>query len=120
MYIAENLRSLREERGISQMKMAQATGLSHATLARWELGQSEPTASSLVLLADFFNISIDDLLDYSPSELLQQNQPFIKTEIQQLYDELTPQQQEALLNYARGMAVSNSLAGETQSKKKRA
>ena len=41
-------------------------------------------------------------------------------EIDSICEQLTPQQQEALLNYARGMAVSNSLAGETQSKKKRA
>jgi len=53
---------LREEKEISQKQLSEKTGISQSTLARWELSQSEPTASSLIILANFFNITIEQLL----------------------------------------------------------
>ncbi|MDE6850499.1 MAG: helix-turn-helix domain-containing protein [Clostridia bacterium] len=53
---------MREERGLSQMGLARATGISQSSLARWELGKSEPTASSLIVLSRFFGESVDYIL----------------------------------------------------------
>ena len=53
---------MREEKEISQKQLSEKTGISQSTLARWELSQSEPTASSLIILANFFNITIEQLL----------------------------------------------------------
>ncbi|MDE6690744.1 MAG: helix-turn-helix domain-containing protein [Clostridia bacterium] len=41
------------------MGLARATGISQSSLARWELGKSEPTVSSLIVLSRFFGESID-------------------------------------------------------------
>jgi len=118
MKIAEILKELREDRGISQLKMSQLTGISHSTIARWELGQCEPPASGLIILAEFFNISVDELLGRTAGFF--DNERVERPEILELYDELTPQQQKNLLNYARGMAVSNSLNNQSTTKQKRA
>ena len=44
------------------MALAEATGISQAAIAKWELGKTEPTASALITLARFFGESVDYLL----------------------------------------------------------
>ena len=62
MSISKNLKELRIESGLSQAQLAERTGLSQSAIARWELGKTEPTASVIELLAEFFNISTETLL----------------------------------------------------------
>lgn len=62
MSLSKNLKELRIESGLSQAQLAEKTGLSQSAIARWELGKTEPTASAIELLADFFNISTEILL----------------------------------------------------------
>ncbi len=62
MTIKDRLKELRLEKGLSQSALAQQTGLSQSAIARWELGETEPTASAVVILAKFFNESADYLL----------------------------------------------------------
>ncbi|MBR6703426.1 MAG: helix-turn-helix transcriptional regulator [Clostridia bacterium] len=59
---AERLKEIRKEWNISQMELSKATGLSQSAIAKWELGKTEPTASALIALAEFFNESVDFLL----------------------------------------------------------
>ncbi len=44
------------------MELAKLTGLSQSSIGRWELGRTEPTASDLIKLADFFGESVEYLL----------------------------------------------------------
>lgn len=62
MKFAERLKELREEKGLSQMKLSKETGLSQSAIARWELSQSEPTASAIIVLCEYFNESADYIL----------------------------------------------------------
>lgn len=65
--LPRKLRDLRIENGcISQMALSEATGISQSSLARWELGKTEPRASEIILLCNFYRISADELLDISP------------------------------------------------------
>lgn len=59
---AERLKEIRKEWNISQMELSKATGLSQSAIAKWERGKTEPTASALIALAEFFNESVDFLL----------------------------------------------------------
>ena len=61
---AERLRELRIERGVGQNKLAAALGLSNASISYWENCKQEPTASAIVKLASYFDVSIDYLLGY--------------------------------------------------------
>lgn len=66
--------------------------------------------SMLCKLADFFGVTVDELLGRTSEPGIFDDARVPRTEIQQLFDELSPAQQENLLNYARGMVVSNSLS----------
>lgn len=58
----ENLKVLRQERGVGQVELARAIGVSKGIISLWENGLREPSMSSLVMLANYFGISLDDLV----------------------------------------------------------
>ena len=58
----ENLKDLRIEKRIGQVELAEKLGVSKGTISLWENGLREPKLSSIVLLANFFEISIDELV----------------------------------------------------------
>ncbi len=64
--IAHNLTLKRRGRGITQEELAEFMGVSKAAVSKWEKGQSYPDITLLPQLAAFFNISVDELLGYSP------------------------------------------------------
>ena len=57
-----NLRLLREEKGISQQKLAEAIGSTQQAIHRYENGDYEPDIQTISSLADFFDTSIDYLV----------------------------------------------------------
>lgn len=60
--LPERLRSLRKERKLNQEDVLGEFGLSIRTYRRYETGEQEPVASTLVKIADFYGVSIDYLL----------------------------------------------------------
>lgn len=62
MKFGERLKELRKEYKLSQMELADYTGISQSAIAKWELNKTEPTASALITLSKFFNESVDYLL----------------------------------------------------------
>ena len=62
---AERLRELRTEKGVGQNKLAADLGLSNASISYWENEKQEPTASAIVKLASYFDVSTDYLLGVS-------------------------------------------------------
>lgn len=58
-----NLKKLREEKNISQAKLAAALGVRQSTVAMWENGKNKPEHNTLIKIADYFNVSTDQLLN---------------------------------------------------------
>lgn len=56
------LRQLRERRRISRKVMSELCGLSKNMIARYERGETEPTVSAVIQIADFFDVSADYIL----------------------------------------------------------
>lgn len=56
------LRLARENREITQMQVAKDTGINNKTLSGYECGISEPDLRTLVILANYYNVSVDYLL----------------------------------------------------------
>ena len=56
------IRKLRKERGLTQIALQMATGIDQALLSKFETGERLPTTDALIVLADYFNVSIDYLL----------------------------------------------------------
>lgn len=61
-YFAQNLKTLRKEKNLTQPQLAQALHVSKGMISFWENGIYEPTATNIIAVAEFFGISIDDLL----------------------------------------------------------
>ena len=58
----ENLRYQREEKGISQRELAFKIGTSSQNISRWERGEVLPSIDFCVKLADFYGITVDELI----------------------------------------------------------
>ncbi len=56
------LKELRKQRNITQLKLAMDLGLNQNTISRYETGDHEADYKTLILIADYFNVSIDYLL----------------------------------------------------------
>ncbi len=55
----QTIRVLREGRGWTQLELANALGVTPATVYNWERGQFEPKASQLRAIAKYFGVSMD-------------------------------------------------------------
>ena len=56
------LKEYRQKLGISQRELSQKLQIPVTTLFGWENGAREPNIDNLVRIADFYNISIDELV----------------------------------------------------------
>lgn len=61
-HLADNLRQLREGRGLTQAQAAKLAGVPRATWGHLESGAGNPTLAVLVRVADALQISLDELL----------------------------------------------------------
>ncbi len=59
---AERLKDLRTEKELSIQKLNHETGISVASICRWENGQADIKSDQLIILADFFDVTTDYLL----------------------------------------------------------
>ena len=56
---SERLKELRQEKNLSQDKLAKAVGLTHTAIGLWEQGKRNPNLDAVISLAKFFNVSLD-------------------------------------------------------------
>lgn len=58
----KNLKNLRLSKGISQQKLAEVIGISQQSVNKYENHNIEPDVTTLMLLADYFDTSVDYLI----------------------------------------------------------
>lgn len=58
-----NLKKLRMEKGLSQQKMGEDLGFCNQTISFWENGSREPDLDTLVEIARYFQISLEELFE---------------------------------------------------------
>jgi len=63
--LAKQLVKLRKGRKLTRQEVADAVGISAKSYQRYENAEREPTASTLVALADFYQVTLDDLVGRS-------------------------------------------------------
>jgi transcriptional regulator with XRE-family HTH domain len=61
--IGENIRYFRQKLGKSQFLMAEETGIHRSTLAGYEVGNNEPNIERLTIIAGYFRITLDELIN---------------------------------------------------------
>lgn len=62
MNIGNNINNLRREKGITQDELAAQMGVTAAAVSKWENGYTLPDILMLCALADFFEVTTDELL----------------------------------------------------------
>ena len=65
------LKQIRKENGISQLKLAIELNTNQNTISRYETGEREPGINELISIADYFNVSIDYLLERTDNPKIQ-------------------------------------------------
>ena len=58
----ERLKELRLEKAISQAELGKIVNMSKMAVSHWESGHSEPSIAQLIILSDFFSVSVDYLI----------------------------------------------------------
>lgn len=62
MNIGSNLKIVRKRKKMSQEEVASALGLTRSTYSGYENGVAQPSIESLILISDFYNVPIDELV----------------------------------------------------------
>ena len=62
MNFNEKLIDLRKTKGMSQEELGAELKVSRQTISKWESGQSYPDFQRLVLLSDYFGLTLDELV----------------------------------------------------------
>lgn len=63
--IGENIKRLRKEKGVTQEKLAEVFNISSVAVSKWEIGETYPDISLLFSIANYFKVSIDELMGYN-------------------------------------------------------
>lgn len=72
--LGENLKILRNLYGLTQEQMAKMISSSRSCVTNYESGNRQPDSKTLILFADFFNVSVDFLLGRSPVRTIIRNE----------------------------------------------
>ncbi len=57
------LKELRKKKGVTQLKLAMDLGLNQNSVSRYETGEREADYKTLIMLADYFDVTVDYLLE---------------------------------------------------------
>lgn len=68
IYLGENLKNLRKARGITQEAFANYLGVSFQAVSKWERNGSYPDITMLPEIAEFFSVTLEELLDVNREE----------------------------------------------------
>ncbi len=77
MSLGNQIHTLRKKNNISQEQLAEKVGVARQTISKWELGETAPDIKQAQLLAESFNVSLDELLGNDikkPADITQQCQ----------------------------------------------
>ncbi len=112
MSLGENLRNLIDERDMTQKELAKILNIAASTLGGYIQGYSEPDFETLKLLASYFDVSTDYLLDFQRNRSYTRNQQ----ELLRIFDSLTPEQQELYIEQGKAFIRINAKEDAKSSK----
>ncbi len=59
----KRLKELRQEKGISQRRLGEIFGVCNQTISFWETGSREPDLDTLLAIAHYFEVPLEQLLE---------------------------------------------------------
>ncbi len=97
MSFGDHLRTLLEERSMTQKELAHHLNIAPSTVGSYVQNTREPDFSTLKSLAAYFHVSIDYLLDFAPGNSFHAQEQ----ELLRIFRSLTPEQQIICLEQCR-------------------
>lgn len=102
MSFSKELYKLRKERSLSQSELAKELGVSQASINYWEKDQRTPSIDALKKIADYFNVSPEEMLGIKRKDVLQEPEltehlVMLQNIVSLAFDKLDP---EEILQYA--------------------
>lgn len=61
--IGKKLRELRQAEGLTQQELSKRIGVSRVNYTRYETDASRPDYETLIKIADFYDVSLDEIFD---------------------------------------------------------
>lgn len=94
------------KKGVSCNKAAMEIGLSNSTATKWKKTGATPDAKTISKIAEYFGVTVDFLLTGEQKTPADPETDGREKEFMQLFERLTPDQQDMILAQLRGV-VSN-------------
>lgn len=66
--LANNIKTLRKQKNLNQAELGKILHVSQQTIGSWETGRAIPGSDTLNILADYFQVSTDELLGRKTSD----------------------------------------------------
>jgi transcriptional regulator with XRE-family HTH domain len=79
--IGKRLRAFREQYRLGQRDIAERTGIARESIIRYEKGTLLPSVKSLVILADFMDITVHELLFGTADEQIAIRNPYLRKRV---------------------------------------
>lgn len=106
MSFGRNLERIRKEKKISQTRLGQELGLTQQMISSYEKGASSPNVEILIKVADYFQLSIDELVGYSVEH---QYRSTTETRFLQYFKGLNAKDQEKCITIAQTLIEDRDL-----------
>ena len=101
------LKELRKEKGITQEEFAEKLNVSGRTVSRWETGNNMPDISLLIEIADFFDVSIPEIING------ERKREIMNEEVKEVADKLSDYanaEKETILKNIRNCSIMGTIA----------
>lgn len=85
--IGDKIRRLRNSKNISQERLAKALGVSFQAVSKWETNTTTPDISIIPSIANYFDVSIDELFNYNIYEKQQKIDNFCREAVKYRFDD---------------------------------
>lgn len=113
-YIGENIKNLRRQKDVTQEELSAYLNVSFQTISKWERGENLPDINMLAALANYFDVSTDELLGMDKQRSDFFSDKFHRTVniliTEEKYDEAVSKFREAQKIYPNNTGINSGLA----------
>ena len=110
-YLAQNLKSLRKEKQLTQAQLAERVGVNRSVIGAYEEGRAEPKLATLVLLSRLFHLTIDQLVLAPISSEGRENQELLPSSVKVLPITVDRESDSELITLVPAKAAAGYLGG---------
>jgi transcriptional regulator with XRE-family HTH domain len=105
MEFGKKLRQLRKGKGLTQIELAQKSGVSQGVITNYERGFRTPTLEKAILLAKALNVAVEQFSEpvKAVKEVKRVHRNSRNVKIQELFEKLPPTKQENVFQLVKGL-----------------